>query len=340
MKKDWVSRKNDAKAVEYFKKAIEAGNVQEAIRLEYKMQKTSEGIKEDNRKARKYYFNQSTNAYGFALYALGVMYENGRGVIQNNEEAFNYYLKSTQEDCTEGFRLLGRMYRHGRGVPQNIKKAQECFQKTIERGMDAALFDLGLMYEYDLCDDKAAFNCYKKMADKGDLDGLYFVGLMYQGGQGVQRDYRLAASSFRAAAEKGQVKAPGNLKQLYEDLQHMKNDIRDEVTFHAALVLNDPNINIEFNLLAKNKTAIFLDLLDNNPQYSFYKIKTLLSDEIAQKVYAHMQNIAAKQLNLTKKFIGIPEISKIVVEYITDESYLPKILDKAKTFDDKEKTTS
>jgi hypothetical protein len=65
------------------------------------------------------------------------MYFEGLGVRQDYKKAFKWYQKAANQGNFDGQNNLGRMYFKGYGVRQNKAKAKEIFGKTCDGGNQA-----------------------------------------------------------------------------------------------------------------------------------------------------------------------------------------------------------
>ena len=55
-----------------------------------------------------------------AIFALGVMYDNGKGVPKDSVQAVFWYRKSAEQGNAWGQNSLGAMYENGNGVPKDL----------------------------------------------------------------------------------------------------------------------------------------------------------------------------------------------------------------------------
>ena len=57
-------------------------------------------------------------------------------------------------------------------------------------------------------DYATAIRLWRSLADQGEVDAQYNLGVMYDKGQGVTRDYAIAVSWFRKAADRKRCSRP------------------------------------------------------------------------------------------------------------------------------------
>ena len=108
-----VAIRDDAVAIEWFKKAAKEGNAR-------------------------------------AMRSLGVFYKEGRGGEKNEAKAFEWYRKAFEAgDYSAGY-YLGKCYLEGIGVRKSQEKAFLTFQKGAEMGSDDARYILGQLLYYGI----------------------------------------------------------------------------------------------------------------------------------------------------------------------------------------------
>jgi len=99
---------------------------------------------------------------------------------------------------------------------------------------------------YDRGDYVTAYGIWKPLAETGDAQAQNNLGVMYTNGQGVARNYAVAATLYRMAAEKGNPRAQYNLGIIYRDGQGVPQDYSTAVLWfrkaaeqgHAAAQTN------------------------------------------------------------------------------------------------------
>lgn len=91
---------NEAEAVEFFRKAMRAGNA-------------------------------------YAQYLLGICYEEGKGVQMDEAEAFKWYMAAADQ-CADAAYKVGQMYEQGRGVNQSKVQAAFWYTRALAEGVEAA----------------------------------------------------------------------------------------------------------------------------------------------------------------------------------------------------------
>ncbi|MGN1457654.1 MAG: tetratricopeptide repeat protein [Acutalibacteraceae bacterium] len=163
------------KAVNYLKKAIEAGNTQ-------------------------------------AMISYGAVFYNGRGVPQDFNTAVHWYKEAADRGNIWAIGHMGYMYYYGRGdLEVNMEKAYEYFSKAAMLGVPNAYYKCGDMFldgKYVEKDPKTAFSlfsiCYNMIEDYKPLDCYPDVcrrlGTCYHKGIGTDKNLEIA-EKFLAEAK-------------------------------------------------------------------------------------------------------------------------------------------
>ena len=164
---------------------------------------TGNGVRKDQKKAKKWYFQAAKQGdmhtqfvigsffeprnrlnasrwylksaqQGYAKAQCKMAYQNkfGYGVECDYEEAFNWYLKAIKQDSVEALINIGLMYYHGEGTEQNYREAYQCFIKSLDSQID---FFMPFLY--------------------------YRLGYMHQQGFGTEVNYEEAIQLYEKAIE-------------------------------------------------------------------------------------------------------------------------------------------
>jgi TPR repeat protein len=104
----------------------------------------------------------------------------------------------------------------GEGVNEDINLAKSWYEKAAAQGHDFANYILGRFYGdgvFGYTDLPKAVQYLSKAAENNYDGALYQLGLIYEnGGQGVQRNFRLAGEYFKRAADLGHEEAKEKYK--------------------------------------------------------------------------------------------------------------------------------
>ena len=162
-----------------------------------------DGVSTDYARAVEYYRKAAEAGYAGAQNDLGFCYYEGKGVEKNYRTAVYWFEKAASQGNTWGQNNLGSCYLNGHGVERDYDKAFDLINKSIEQGNTHALVTLGNYYKNINGDYIKAFELYKKSADKNDETGIASLGICYYYGLGTVKDYSKAFECFEKAAKQG-----------------------------------------------------------------------------------------------------------------------------------------
>ena len=136
------------KALKWWQKAADQGDVlaetyaqmllKEHPKLKQNPKERGEDAKTTKAKA------EAGDAY--AQYELGKWYAICRGVKQDFKKALKWYKKAADQGNPRAQSNLGVMYKNGQGVELDFKKALKWWQKAADQGNAIAQSNLGFMY--------------------------------------------------------------------------------------------------------------------------------------------------------------------------------------------------
>ncbi len=205
-----------AKALKYFRVAVERGNTDAMVDIGY-MYNTGRGVTQNYSEAIKWFRKAAEQGDAQGQTMLGNMYENGKGVAQDYAEAVKWYRKAAEQGNDKGQEHLGDMYLDGHGVPKDYSEAIKWFRKSAEQGNAWSQSSLGYMYSqgYGVTkDDVEAVKWYRKSAEQGNVAGQDNLGHCYQYGKGVSKDLQQARYWYDKAAAQGSEFAKKQLSEL------------------------------------------------------------------------------------------------------------------------------
>ena len=156
------------------------------------------------------------------FYQRGYSYYLGtNGVKQDNAKAREYWEQAAARGNTDALFGLGVLYYYGSGVKQDYVKARYYYERAAAKGNVLTLANLGILYYfgYGVKQDyvKARYY-YEQGATKGDAVALYNLALLYEYGQGESVDYAKALEYYQKAADAGHTDAPAKIEELREKL--------------------------------------------------------------------------------------------------------------------------
>ncbi len=240
--------KNEAKAVEYWQRAAEQGNLNALNELAYCYKNGWGGLVADSVKAAELWLKAADQGHTVAQYNVGYSYLYGDGMKKDEKKASDYLIKAAvkgdanaqfelgrlfyikkqydlavenlQKSADQGDHyaqtLLGDCYINGNGVKKNAEEAVKYYRKAALQGNTDSQYQLGLCYyngdgiekDYNL-----AYTWFDKAAKKYHSDALYYVALCYEKGHGVKKNRMEALECYYKAAGQGHEKAQKALKK-------------------------------------------------------------------------------------------------------------------------------
>ena len=204
--------KDEAKAVEWYTKAADAGDTNAMCNLGFCFN-NGEGVGKDEAKAVEWYTKaaEAGNIYAFLL--LGFCYMNGKGVGKDEAKAVEWHTKAAEAGDSTAMFSLGICFKNGKGVGKDEAKAVEWHTKAADAGDTNAMFNLGFCYRNGIGvgkDEAKAFEWYTKAveagnsaAEAGNSVAMCILGSCYMNGNGVGKDEAKAVEWYTKAAYAG-----------------------------------------------------------------------------------------------------------------------------------------
>ena len=205
----WYVPKNSQKALNWFQKASEQGDIEAIVGagLVYSDMDEDEKaftlIKEAAEKG---------SATGQRL--LGEIYEDGIGVTADSYEAVIWYRKAVQQGDVAAKYFLGSIYLHDNNIEEGLRLTEEAAEAGNKNAQDA----MGDYYHYGTYSDKhldKALYFYDKAASQGVANSQTEIGIMLQNGEGIEKDETAAINYFKDAVEQSDTSAKFYLGLAY-----------------------------------------------------------------------------------------------------------------------------
>lgn len=201
------------------------------------------GVRQDNAKAVEWFRKAAEQGNSQGQNSLGVMYADGRGVKRNKHEAVHWYRMAADNGLPEGFYNLAISYFNAEGVNENLHlafvymsiaaakgepdafPALQHISEALRDQLDEAKLELAERYEdgEDVSQDySAAAKIYQDVAQTGSKSGSshsaaeYKLCQFYASGKGVHQDYAAAKSHCEIAANEGDTSAAMDLGHMVE----------------------------------------------------------------------------------------------------------------------------
>ena len=103
-------------------------------------------VRQDYKKARKWFLLAARQGEYFAQQALGYIYNNGLDTPVDTSKALAWYLRSADQGYYLAQTNVGVMYQAGEGIQVNHRKSLKYFGLAAEQGFAPAQYLLGMIY--------------------------------------------------------------------------------------------------------------------------------------------------------------------------------------------------
>lgn len=206
--------KDHTQAVDWFRKAVEAGSAVGMYHLGLCLHHL-EGAQRDLPAARELFLKSATAGHAPAMAAYGLLCEQGTGGPQSTPDAVAWYTKGAELGSDLAQNNLGSMYNKGRGVPVDYAKAMQLFQRAAEQEYSTAEFNVGLQIHLGRGvqqDSAKARGWFELAASHGNANAMYQLGWMHENGHGGAADPVRALEWYKKAAALNQPNAIERLK--------------------------------------------------------------------------------------------------------------------------------
>ncbi|KAM4807580.1 LRP2-binding protein [Rhinophrynus dorsalis] len=162
-----------------------------------------------------------------ALYQAGVIYYDGLGIQEDVEKGVEYMKQIIATNNPKAQHLkyaaaynLGQACFEGKGLPHSDKEAEMWWLLAADNGNPKASVKaqstLGMFYSRPPnVNLKKAFFWHAEACGNGSLESQGVLGVMYLKGQGIRKDLQSAMECLKAASERGNLYAQGNLVGYY-----------------------------------------------------------------------------------------------------------------------------
>ena len=207
-----------AKAVEWYQKAAEHGNVSAMCSLGARYYH-GEGVERDVVQAVHWTLQAAQAGDVVAMCNAGMSYKDGEGVEQDYVAALAWYMRAAERGNADAMNEVGDMYYFGNGVEKDYSIAKEWFEKAIMAGNETPLMPLGTIYYYWDDFDKAMEFYLQATKDDNPYQHIAEarIGDLYWIGGGVEQDMAKAAEWYEKSAAHGYSTAMVSLGDLYRD---------------------------------------------------------------------------------------------------------------------------
>ncbi len=215
------------------------------------------GIKKDYAKAIELFQKAVDKGNVYGKYWLGICYDEGNGVDANftkantlYKEAFTEFSKMAEIGDAKALCYLGLCYLHGLGTEKNKELSIAAYKKSAEQGYAVAQNNLGAYYETTQSYTEAV-KWYRLAAEQGYAVAQNNLGSCYDLGYGVTQSYTEAVKWYRLAAEQGEASAQCSLGYSYENGYGVTQSYTEAIKWYR-LAVEQGNAHAQFCLGACN----------------------------------------------------------------------------------------
>lgn len=129
---------NALNAINWYRKAAEAGNVDAMNDLGYQMMDLYYWDNEKQTEAMQWFQRAAEQGNVDAMVYLGYYYEKGKGVKKSMDKAFEWLLKAAEAGDALGQYDVAICYEYGTGTKKDRDKAIEWYKKSADQGYEDA----------------------------------------------------------------------------------------------------------------------------------------------------------------------------------------------------------
>ena len=174
-----------------------------------------------------------------ACHNLGVLYSSkDLGGQEEYEKALQYYKEACDLGNPKSCGSLGTFYEKGNGgVEQDYAKAFGLYESACNQGEARSCFNLGTMYDrgYSVKQNfKKAFGLYQIACNAKHAEACNNMGLMYDEGLGVRKSAQKALEYYNIACDLQSLVACNNLGYLYENEPKLKDVQKAYIYYQKA----------------------------------------------------------------------------------------------------------
>ena len=199
-------REDVSKAIYYYTKAAEQGNLQACGRLFHCYYEGS-GVEKSFEKALPYLKFLADHKQPQFLDYLGEFFEKGYGGLkQSYQEAFKYYKQAADQGHAHSQLVIGEYFKQGLGVEQSTEDAFTYTKLAADWGIPKAQYELGEMYRIGIGvpqSDNHALDYYLRAANRDFMPAQEALSQFYHWGSPIDRFYEETIDHIRKLALQG-----------------------------------------------------------------------------------------------------------------------------------------
>lgn len=201
--------KDYPKAVQYYEKGVQQGDVQCMNALGYCYDE-GYGVNIDSQKSFELYFRAASIGFSKAQRNLGLWYQERK----NDVQAFIWFKQAAIEGFEDCIWKIAKMYHNGKGVKRDLSEAIKWYEIGANKGNKYAALTLAKLYDYDdeiENDRDKAIYWYKIAANLGLAEAQNHYGFILA----QQELYDMAFEWYEKAAKQNYEEAIANLGYCY-----------------------------------------------------------------------------------------------------------------------------
>ena len=177
-----------------------------------------DGVSKNIARAWELMSSAAIQGHAEALGGVGFFYANGIVVTKNMEKALEWFRKGADQGGAKAQLNLGNLLTSGNAGVVNEAEGKKWIKAAADQNLPEALWTEGCIYYFgkygEAVNYALAFPLIQNAAKQGHSASQNLLGVMFEFGQGTNPDEKEAQVWYRAAAEKGEVKAQMNLGKI------------------------------------------------------------------------------------------------------------------------------
>lgn len=222
-----------AGALEWTKRAAEAGLLQAQTDLGALYMYGGHGVSRDMAEARKWFGRAMEQGSKEAGVFMGIMYSEGLGVEKDARKAVSYWRPAAEAGIAEAQYRLGHLLAQADDTAaEGMAWLRKATMDGAKSGIAAAACDLGNIYakgRYGVAVDmKEAARWYAIAANAGDARAQCVYALMLMNGEGAAKDVGKGLTFLRLAAGQDYLPAMAQLVNFLRNLEDAPESLRKE----------------------------------------------------------------------------------------------------------------
>ncbi|AUI65281.1 MULTISPECIES: tetratricopeptide repeat protein [Glaesserella] len=217
-----------------------------------------------------------------------------------------YYAERNKKEAITT--LAHYYYYFGKNSIRNVKTALKLYEQAASEGDEIALYQLGIIYEYETgeipCDENKSFKYYQKSADL-DFDlALNKLAYCYYEGKGVPKNLDKFFEYTEKSSKLGNLEGKLNLAFAYANGIGVNKNVKEAINIYDKIIVDEP-INeytafIYMTLSYLYRTEISVQDIEKSKIYLIKYFKMLI--ELIEKTDDNNLNILTpiyQMMNLT-----------------------------------------